>query len=776
MMTKLLNSLNEPLRHHKISDQSVLTVTSNYTELTKLNNNNNNNNNSSLDITSPSSTLMTTEMVNKTSTTSTSIIDDTISEHTHNMNGSHILLDTCDECILSSCNSSIIMDEHEIDSSNSPSSSPSCSPPSSASSSLSPSSSSSPALPPPSSSNLITSTCVTIPSDRETIHTTNTNSVIQENNNIDEEICDSSEHCTSDQRNQHLLHEDGVDGDTNMMDTHHRSMNTSSMHVDHDKPAFKKDNHHDNRWNMKNTKLFVGQIPRSMQENDLRLIFEEFGPIYDLLILRDKITGMHKGCAFVTFCHRQSALKCQDALHGKQTLPGMARPLQVKTADMERRTEERKLFVGMLSKQQNEEDVRQLFEPFGTIEECTILRDQSGNSKGCAFVKFSTQQEAQSAILTLHGSQTMPGASSSIVVKFADSEKERHTRKIQQLIGPMGLFNPTIALSQISGNMYSQMLENMAQTTGYINPVAALALQLQHASQLATVNLPNNISNLAMISALTNGSSTSGHLACTPLLHNSRSGTVSLNPNCVNNNPMATAAAVLGISGNTNPQLTQMSSQLAALSNVSNTCVSGDNGNNNSTSSGNSAAALAAAVVAMANGNVTGNVNSNGNGNNLSGQTIGLGSPGATGPTLALHTVPGTHTPSATLSSLCNVSLPLNQAISNTSFGLNTLTSPLAGLPTDALSHLYPSVPTYGLPYPSPVTSALNPFASMAHQALTMPIQQKEGTKDLILTANNLTNDQRARGLQSFHIPSATGIWRPRIGSDVYAVWNGNQC
>ncbi|XP_055377237.1 CUGBP Elav-like family member 4 isoform X8 [Condylostylus longicornis] len=108
------------------------------------------------------------------------------------------------------------------------------------------------------------------------------------------------------------------------------------------------------------------------------------------------------------------------------------------------------------------------------------------NRGGCAFVKFSSHQEAQTAITNLHGSQTMPGASSSLVVKFADTEKERQLRRMQQMAGHMNLLNPFVfnQFGTYGAYAHTQQAAIMAAASAqgtYMNPMAALATQLPHA-------------------------------------------------------------------------------------------------------------------------------------------------------------------------------------------------------------------------------------------------------------------------------------------------------
>ncbi len=63
-----------------------------------------------------------------------------------------------------------------------------------------------------------------------------------------------------------------------------------------------------------------------------------------------------------------------------------------------------KLFVGNLSYQATEEDLRELFQQAGTVESVRIITDQfTGRPRGFGFVEMATKEEAERAIEQLNG-------------------------------------------------------------------------------------------------------------------------------------------------------------------------------------------------------------------------------------------------------------------------------------------------------------------------------------------------------------------------------------
>jgi cold-inducible RNA-binding protein len=63
-----------------------------------------------------------------------------------------------------------------------------------------------------------------------------------------------------------------------------------------------------------------------------------------------------------------------------------------------------KLYVGNLSYSTNEDELRQLFGTYGTVDSVAVITDRdTGRSKGFGFVEFGNDTEAQAAISGLNG-------------------------------------------------------------------------------------------------------------------------------------------------------------------------------------------------------------------------------------------------------------------------------------------------------------------------------------------------------------------------------------
>lgn len=66
------------------------------------------------------------------------------------------------------------------------------------------------------------------------------------------------------------------------------------------------------------TKLFVGNLPFDVTEDDLRTMLSAHGPVNEIAVVMDKITGRARGFAFATMNTPEAASAAILGLNGKE--------------------------------------------------------------------------------------------------------------------------------------------------------------------------------------------------------------------------------------------------------------------------------------------------------------------------------------------------------------------------------------------------------------------------------------------------------------------------
>ncbi|QQG44385.1 MAG: RNA-binding protein [Candidatus Roizmanbacteria bacterium] len=69
---------------------------------------------------------------------------------------------------------------------------------------------------------------------------------------------------------------------------------------------------------MDKNKLFVGNLPWSVNTDSLKEMFAQFGEITDAVVITDRFSGRSKGFGFVTFTNEEDAQKAIAEMHDKE--------------------------------------------------------------------------------------------------------------------------------------------------------------------------------------------------------------------------------------------------------------------------------------------------------------------------------------------------------------------------------------------------------------------------------------------------------------------------
>lgn len=165
--------------------------------------------------------------------------------------------------------------------------------------------------------------------------------------------------------------------------------------------------------------IFVGQLTMKVVESQLTSFFGQLGLVKNVIMVRDKNTGKHKGFAYVEMNDLDSIPNC---LLLNNIVPDFQKfPILVKASEAEKNFVAKKetpmydasgmsdsrLYVGNLHVNVTEAELKPVLAEYGPVDMVSIHRDELGVSKGFAFCRFSRADDAATAMSKLSGYELM---------------------------------------------------------------------------------------------------------------------------------------------------------------------------------------------------------------------------------------------------------------------------------------------------------------------------------------------------------------------------------
>ncbi|EFA80338.1 RNA recognition motif-containing protein RRM [Heterostelium album PN500] len=176
------------------------------------------------------------------------------------------------------------------------------------------------------------------------------------------------------------------------------------------------------------TNVFVKYLPNEYGDYELFTLFSPFGKVMSAKVMVDA-KGNSYGYGFVRFSSPSESKKAIDNMDGFQL---MHKKLLCRLSNLysncNNKYPSNNLFLKPLPATLSDDQLKELFSPFGEILECKVMIDQNGNSKLAGFVRFCNEADATKAMQAMNGTK-MKDSPAPLVVKYADNEHQKSLRK-----------------------------------------------------------------------------------------------------------------------------------------------------------------------------------------------------------------------------------------------------------------------------------------------------------------------------------------------------------